>query len=226
MSSTIAEKVVEVLRKLFAEHGLQRTIVSDNGPPLHTEVFEEFLRGNGIQHRFCAPFHPATTGAAERAVQVLKQGLRKQTEGSLQTKLSRVLMAYRCTPHTSTGFTPSEMLFKRRLRTRLDLLHPEKLSEVQVQKEPKRKFQEGDGVLVRDYRNAKRSWIPGTILKCLGRAHYKVKVPRCRTEFGNDTSTNFFADQTKLQAPGNPSQILCSFPNRWKVNQRNMGCQI
>lgn len=151
-------------------------MVSDNAPPFHSEVFEEFLRGNGIQQKFRAPFHPATNGAAERAVQVLKQGLRKQTEGSLQTKLSRVLMASRCTPHTSTGFAPSELLFKRRLRTRLDLLHPEKLSEGQAQKEPKRKFEEGDGVFVRDYRNAKRSWIPGTILKCLGRAHYKVKV--------------------------------------------------
>lgn len=196
MSSTIAEKVVEVLRKLFAQHGLPRTIVSDNGPPIHSEVFEECLKGNGIQHKFCAPFHPATNGAAERAVQVRKQGLRKQTEGSLQTKLSRVLMAYRSTPHTSTGFAPSELLFKRRVRTGLHLLHPEKLSEVQAQKEPKRKFEEGDGVLVRDYQTAMRSWIPGTILRCLGRAHYK---------FGNDPSTNFFAYQTMLQAPGNPS---------------------
>ena len=40
------------------------------------------------------PYHPSTNGLAERAVQVLKQGLRKVTTGSLKARLARVLLSY------------------------------------------------------------------------------------------------------------------------------------
>lgn len=70
-------------------------------------------------------------------------------------------MAYRCTPNTSFGFAPSRLLFERRLRKGLDFLHHrKKFSEDQVQKEPKRKLEEGDSVFVRDYRRAKRIGFP------------------------------------------------------------------
>ena len=50
-----------------------------------------------------APFKPAANGQAERAVQIIKQGLRCVTQGSLQMCLSRVLLGYRSRPHTVTG---------------------------------------------------------------------------------------------------------------------------
>ncbi|BHF83534.1 hypothetical protein SprV_0902667700 [Sparganum proliferum] len=48
----------------------------------------------------------------------------KQTEADLATKLSRFLFNYRITPNESTGASPAELMFKRQLRTRLDLLNP------------------------------------------------------------------------------------------------------
>ena len=38
--------------------------------------------------------------------------------------MDTVLCSYRITPQTSTGESPSELLFCKRLRTRLDLLKP------------------------------------------------------------------------------------------------------
>ena len=69
-----------------------------------------------------APYHPATNGAAERLVQTFKQALRKS---SLPPKraLQEFLMQYRRTP-TSCGFSPSELLNARQLRTRIDSLLP------------------------------------------------------------------------------------------------------
>ena len=69
-----------------------------------------------------APYHPATNGAAERLVQTFKQALRKS---SLPPKraLQEFLMQYRRTP-TSCGFSPSELLNSRQLRTRIDSLLP------------------------------------------------------------------------------------------------------
>nr|VZI45986.1 unnamed protein product [Spirometra erinaceieuropaei] len=59
-----------------------------------------------------------------RAVQTIKHGLAKQPDTDVATKLSRFLFGYRITPNDSTGASPAELMFKRQLRTRLDLLNP------------------------------------------------------------------------------------------------------
>ncbi len=58
------------------------------------------------------PYHPASNGLAERAVQIIKKGLKKITNGSINTRLARVLLAYP-TPQSTTGLTPAEMLCTR-----------------------------------------------------------------------------------------------------------------
>ena len=52
---------------------------------------------NGIKHITSAPYHPATDGLAECAVQMVERGLKKETEGSMATRLAKVLMAYQTT---------------------------------------------------------------------------------------------------------------------------------
>ena len=39
-------------------------------------------------------YDPATNGLAERAMQTFKQGLKKLTEGSLETRLAHFLFSY------------------------------------------------------------------------------------------------------------------------------------
>ena len=41
----------------------------------------------------------------------------------MKEKLSRFLLKYRITPHSSTGVAPAELLMARSLRSRLDLLN-------------------------------------------------------------------------------------------------------
>lgn len=45
-----------------------------------------------------------------------------QGQGSLQENLARFLIAYRSSPHTVTGDTPTELFLGRELRTRLSLI--------------------------------------------------------------------------------------------------------
>ena len=82
------------------------------------------MKGNGIKHLFSPPYHPASNGQAESLVRVVKHALKRSTEGSLHTGLSRFLLGYRTTPHSTTGRSPAEFMFGRNLRTRLDHIKP------------------------------------------------------------------------------------------------------
>ena len=111
---------------LFARYGVPAQLVSDNGPQLKSDEFEQFLKRNGIKHITSAPYHPATNGLAERCVESFKNGMKSETEvKSLNIKLARFLLAYRNAPHSTTGEPPSQLFLGRRLRTRLDLLKPD-----------------------------------------------------------------------------------------------------
>ena len=119
-NSTFATVIGE-LRTLFARFGLPESIVTDNATCFVSDEFESFLSSNGVKHTTSAPYHPATNGLAERAVQIVKRGLRKIREGSMNSRLAKVLLSYRITPQSTTGISPSELLLGRRSRTRLDL---------------------------------------------------------------------------------------------------------
>ena len=111
--STASSHVIEVLRTLFARFGLPETIVSDNGTGFVSQEFEKFLRKNGVNHTTSAPYHPASNGLAERAVQIVKKSLKKETSGTMSTRLAKVLCSYRITPQSTTGTSPAELLLGR-----------------------------------------------------------------------------------------------------------------
>ena len=71
MPHTTATVTIQALRSIFAIHRLPVELLSDNGPPFTSEEFATFMRQNGIGHLRSPPFHPATNGASERAVQTL-----------------------------------------------------------------------------------------------------------------------------------------------------------
>ncbi|KXJ07186.1 Uncharacterized protein K02A2.6, partial [Exaiptasia diaphana] len=184
MSSTTSTATVKVLREIFSRHGLPETIVSDNGPQLTSEEFQNFCSANGIIHRRSAPYKPSTNGQAERIVQVLKTALTQAsiTKEDIDSAVARHMLVYRNTAHTLTGESPSMLLMKRKFRTMLDLLKPSLQRHVQEKQNTiaertanrqLRKFQEGEAVMVRNYGNGER-WLPGTVSEVLGTRNYMV----------------------------------------------------
>ena len=109
MSTSTSVANVENLHVMFVTLGLPDVLVSNNGSCF---TCQEFMRLNGIKHVRSAPFKPASNGQVERAVQIMKHGLRRVTQGSLQTRLSRMLLGYRSRPHTITGVPLAELLMK------------------------------------------------------------------------------------------------------------------
>lgn len=104
-------------------HGLPRTFMTDNGSQFTSAEFQAFMKSNGIKHICSSPYHPATNGLAERAVQSFKEHLKRFPDGSLQEKLAKFLLWYRLTSHSTTGIPPAELLLGRRPRLKLDLLN-------------------------------------------------------------------------------------------------------
>ena len=172
MPSTTSTATIEKLREIFATHGLPQTVVSDNGTNFTSAEFQQFMNHNGIKHVKVSPYHPASNGQADRAVRLFKEGIEKIEGGSLKTKLSRFLLKYRVTPHSTTGVPPAQLLMKRYVRTQLDLVRPSTNDRVTViqgkhklahdNHTKERDLKVGDPVYVRDFRHAK-TWIPGVI---------------------------------------------------------------
>ena len=187
MTTTTTQKTLEVLSTLFASHGLPEQIVSDNGPQFTSIEFETCMKKNGIKHIRSAPGHPSSNGEAERFVQIFKRGLKasKHESGSLQVRLNTFLFVYRSTPHSTTGMSPAELFLKRKLRTRLDLLHPSVATQVAEKQMAQKKyhdqrsrhcqFEPGQTVLVKNLRGLPK-WLPGKIIEKTGPVSYRVEV--------------------------------------------------
>ena len=94
----------------------------------------------------------------------------------METRIAKFLFRYRVTPQTSTGTSPAELLMGRRLRTNLDLLHPDSY-EKPLQKIKrhtiKRDLQVNDCALARDYQGPNR-WIPVQVQGIRGPLSYTV----------------------------------------------------
>ena len=157
-------------------------MVSDNAPYFVSENIESFF---GISHKTSLPYHPQSNGLAEQAVQIVKKGLRKVTEGTLNTRLSTVLFTYRTTPQSCTGLSPADLLLHYKPLTRLDLLFPSVSGKVEKsqfrQKDAhdatsrKREFIVGQSVYARNFREGDK-WLPGHIVKVNGAVSFDIKL--------------------------------------------------
>lgn len=181
VNSTTAKVIIEHLRDTFAKFGLPITLVTDNGPQLRSTEFEDFTKSNGINHKFSAPYHPATNGQVERYVQTLKQSLRKMASepGDIKLKLCRFLMQLRKVPNSTTGQSPAELMFRGHFRTTIDLVKRD-LTDLKNNEAPlkisARQFQVGDTVQARVYGNQACKWRFGTIVGTKGCLHYLINI--------------------------------------------------
>ena len=160
-------------------------IVSDNGTCSSSHKFQTFVKQNGIQHVRTAAYHPSSNGIAERYVQIVKDGLKKMISGSVESQLARLLSCYRVTPQSMTGVSPAELMFGRKLRTRLDLLQPDLGNRVRQQQARQkqnhdihskhRNLEAGMAVYVLNNHGTPK-WLPGTIQQITGPASVLVKL--------------------------------------------------
>ena len=82
---------------------------------------EEYLDEMGIKHRLTTPLWPRANGEVERQNRSLLKAMRvAHAEGrDWRLELNKFLLAYHSTPHTTTGRSPAELLYGRKITAKL-----------------------------------------------------------------------------------------------------------
>lgn len=180
MSNITSSSTIKCLRSIFARFGLPEQLVTDNGPQWTSEEFSTFCKNNNVRHICTAPYHPASNGLAERGVQTFKKAMLayKFDKNSLDHSIQQWLLAYRTAPHATTGKAPCELMFGRKLRTRLSLIKKDVIIPRQlISKKPVKQYLPGDKVLIASYDNS-RKWLEGVIEKPVGNVMYDVHTDK------------------------------------------------
>ena len=121
VTTMAADKVIPLFDKIFATHGIPEKVKSDHGPPFNGEDMRMYA-----QHKKITPAQPSSNGLAENFMKMLlKVGHTAYSEKKDPRQgVYKHLLSYRATPHSTTGKTPAELLFNRKLRTPVPILFP------------------------------------------------------------------------------------------------------
>lgn len=182
-NGTTSQVIIQKMEEVFSRHGIPEQLVSDNGRQFVSEEFKQFCEAYNLKHALSSCYHPRSNGEAERFIRTFKEKM-VHAELPIHRRLLQFLFRYRSTPHSTTGVSPAELLNGRKLRTRLDLVHPcvpttvrssQARQEACFNKNTKnREFIPGQNVWVMTYSKHDAKWTPGVILQVLGPVTFLV----------------------------------------------------
>ena len=117
---------VEVMKGIFARHGIPTTIISDNAP-FNSKYFKEFAKEWQFNLITSSPHFPRSNGLAEHNVQTIKSLFKKAKESHCDPELA--LLEFRNTSITGLDSSPAQLLMGRRLRSRHSMIPTVSLEE-------------------------------------------------------------------------------------------------
>ena len=125
----LTSNIICHLKSQFARYGIPDELISDNVPQYASSAFTDFSKSYGFVHTTSSPHFPQANGEAERAVQTIKNLLKKAQDPY------KALLNYRNTRLDGINLSPAQLLMGRRLKSSLpikaDLLKPQQLQEIQ-----------------------------------------------------------------------------------------------
>lgn len=124
-----APTVAKCLAELVWRHGVPAKLIHDRAAEFLSDVLQDTAAILGLTQLPTSGGHPQTDGLVERFNRTLKSMLTKLVESkgrNWDKLLGPVLLAYRTTPHASSGETPFFLMYGRdcRLPTGLDFYEP------------------------------------------------------------------------------------------------------
>ena len=116
-----AKTVIARLEKFFGLFGISATCRTDNGPPWSSDAMREFAAHMRFVHRKAIPYHPMGNSQVESFMKPLQKAIKTAVAAGLnyEVEIQKFLINFRNTPHRALGLSPSEIVFNRKLKTKL-----------------------------------------------------------------------------------------------------------
>ena len=117
--------IIEALSNIFSRVGFPEQILSDNGPQFKSELYEQICRFFNIKVIKSTPYHPISNGLVERFNGSLKSMLMKVAEQDPKNWdrfVNAALFAYREVPNSTTGISPYELVYGRKIRGPMSII--------------------------------------------------------------------------------------------------------
>ena len=112
-----ARTTARVLYEGFiVRYGIPSRLHSDQGANFLSNIMRELSTTLGVERSRTTPYHPMGNGACERVNQTLLGMLgclEEEKKKSWSKHLATLVHCYNCTPHSSTGHSPYELMFGR-----------------------------------------------------------------------------------------------------------------
>ena len=107
--TTLTAATTQVLTMLFVTHGIPEPLISDNWKTFTSHGLCQFVERNEIRLHISSPYHPATNGLVERAINVIKKWLKRSAKGDVELRLARFSFYYKNTSHSTTSLSPAKL---------------------------------------------------------------------------------------------------------------------
>lgn len=121
LNDTSSNTIIVHLKSIFARLGIPYIVYSDNGPQFQNVYFKSFAKNWNFEHQTSSPKYPQSNGMVERYVGTIKQMLKKCDYDGKDIYLA--LLEYRNTPITDKILSPVELMYGRKIRGILPIVH-------------------------------------------------------------------------------------------------------
>ena len=121
MTDISTASTIKELLTVFSRYGVPESIRADNGPQLSSVEFKEFCFEYGVELVSTIPYWPQMNGEVERQNRSMGKRLQIAHDFGLdwRVELRKYVLTYHSTKHSTTGQSPAELMFNRKLRTKL-----------------------------------------------------------------------------------------------------------
>ena len=163
-----AKTLKKSMSVIFDDKGVPYTCQSDNGPPFQADELKQFAKKEGFVLKHITPEWPRANGEVERFNRTLKATIQKGAieNESIKKSVQTFIRAYRATPHSTTGVSPYEAMFGRKMKGDLpsvpmesNMINRDKIKDFhrKMQARPGKPHQlvKGDSVLVKQSKRNK-----------------------------------------------------------------------
>ena len=112
-ANTVAK---EFVTRIICEYGIPQRVLTDQGTNFLSQVFKNVCKLLKIEKIQTTAYHPQSNGALERSHRTLAEYLKNfitEDQTDWDEWLPYAMFTYNTTPHSSTGYTPYELVFGR-----------------------------------------------------------------------------------------------------------------